>query len=135
MAIRKALFALAAAGVLLSAPTATQASCAAPTSLTGKWKGDDGGTYRIRAVGNEVWWIGTSADNGSSWTNVYRGVRAGAQISGRWADISGPMGNGTMAITVKSNMQLVRLSNTGSEFGGTKWTRVFNCDDVILNPV
>lgn len=135
MTIRKALFALGAAGVLLSAPSVTQASCAAPAGLTGKWKGDDGGTYRIRAVANEVWWIGTSGDGGKSWTNVYRGVRAGGQISGRWADINGPMGNGTMAISVKSNNLLVRLSNTGSEFGGTRWTRVVTCDDVILNPV
>lgn len=137
MAIRKALFALTAATVALSAPAPIQASCAAATTLSGKWKGDDGGTYRIRAAGNEIFWIGTSPDGGKSWTNVMRGLRnpETKSISGRWADIAQPGGVGALVIAIKSNNLLVRTSSTGSPFGGTKWTRVVTCDDVGMNPV
>jgi len=136
MAIRKALFVLAIASVALSAPAPIAAQCTAPASLTGKWKGDDGGTYRIRAVGNEVWWIGTSADGGKSWTNVYKGNRVGQQISGRWADIvPANGGNGVMTLTVVNNGLIKKASESGSPFGGTKWGRVVGCDDMGLNPV
>lgn len=135
MSIRKALILLAPAAALLCGPAPTAASCAAPTGFTGIWKADDGGTYRVRAVANEVWWIGTSPDGGKSWTNVFRGVKSSTQLSGRWADISGPGGYGTLTLSIKGTTQLIRTASTGSPFGGTKWNRVVNCDDVGMNPV
>ncbi len=29
-------------------------------NLTGTWKANDGGTYYIRNIGNDVWWLGIS---------------------------------------------------------------------------
>jgi len=58
-----------------------------PTAnLTGVWAGGDGGTYYIRQIGNTVWWLGLSVDEGrtcwgsaaSSWRPLlaaHRGVR------------------------------------------------------------
>ena len=35
-----------------------QAQCASPPSLDGLWSANDGGTYQVRIVGTDVWWIG-----------------------------------------------------------------------------
>ena len=42
-------------------------------NLTGAWHCDDIGTYYIREVGNTVWWLGLSCDQGRQFANVYRG--------------------------------------------------------------
>jgi hypothetical protein len=54
-------------GVLaLTFNTYTQNVSAQPTqniNLTGAWKANDGGTYYIRNIGNDVWWLGTSGND------------------------------------------------------------------------
>jgi hypothetical protein len=32
-------------------------------NLTGTWKANDGGTYYIRNIGKDVWWLGTSGND------------------------------------------------------------------------
>src|SRR5436190_12774748 len=56
-------------------------------NLTGRWSGNDGGTYYLRQLGNELWWSGQSGDSGQTFSNVYQGTIRGDQISGRWADV------------------------------------------------
>ena len=66
-----------------------------PDDITGKWYGDDGGTYWIRQIGVTVMWFGTSGlEEGTHFSNVFHGVRELDEIRGEWADI--PMGR-TMA--------------------------------------
>ena len=57
-------------------------------NLTGRWSANDGGTYYLRQLGDQLWWYGQSGDGGATWSNVYQGVIRGEQISGRWADRS-----------------------------------------------
>lgn len=94
------------------------------TNLTGVWGCNDGGTYYIRQVGNEVWWYGQSSNNGSTWANVFNGQIRGSQIVGRWADV--PKGRivnaGTMTLEILDNNQLRSVHKTGG-FGGSVWTR------------
>ena len=43
------------------------------TNLTGIWKADDGGTYYIRNISNDIWWLGISGnDDGSTFSNVLK---------------------------------------------------------------
>jgi hypothetical protein len=43
-------------------------------NLTGTWKANDGGTYYIRNIGNDVWWLGISSnDDGKAFSNVLKG--------------------------------------------------------------
>jgi len=55
--------------------------------LTGVWSGDDAGTYYVRQIGNTVWWLGVSVDEGRTFANVFRGTLQNGQIS---------LGNGLM---------------------------------------
>jgi hypothetical protein len=43
------------------------------TNLTGTWLADDGGTYYMRNIGNDRWWLGISNDDGSAFSNVLKG--------------------------------------------------------------
>lgn len=42
--------------------------------LTGSWAASDVGTYYIRQIGNTVWWLGLSSDQGLTFANVFRGT-------------------------------------------------------------
>jgi hypothetical protein len=93
--------------------------------LTGKWKADDGGTYYLRRVGNQVWWYGEPSPTNPGWSNVFVGTVQGNQISGSWADVpkGGAQGNGNMQLRIVSSTRLEAISNSGSGFGGKVWTR------------
>jgi hypothetical protein len=49
-----------------------------PTTLTGVWQGNDGGTYYLHEPwggGGVVWWIGLSGGNdGRIYSNIFRGT-------------------------------------------------------------
>lgn len=112
--------AIATMSVLVASPAL--ANCPASTALDGKFKANDQGSYQLRTNGTSVWWIGRSADNGASWTNVFKGTRKGDIIIGQWADVGdGATGSGTLSLKVTANNQLVKLA--GSGFGGSIWLR------------
>lgn len=94
-------------------------------NLSGRWRGDDGGTYYIKQIGNELWWYGESADKGASWTNVFHGYIGKQEVAGKWADT--PKGRvnsgGEMAVQIVSSNRLVAARKTGG-FGGGAWTRI-----------
>ncbi len=101
----------------LSWPGTAQAQCALPRDMTGTWRADDGGTYYVRQVGDEIWWLGQSADGSKSWANVYHGVRNGTTVTGTWADV--PRG-------AKRSSGLLNLlvSDTGSGVSGWRTRRM-----------
>jgi len=117
------------------------ALCATPTpaqcsfSLKGDWRGNDGGTYRLGEFAGTVSWVGQSADGGRSWTNRFRGKRDGQIISGNWADVAAPHGRGTLTLRLVDDWHIVRVSSTGSGFGGTRWSRPRQgCNDSVGIP-
>jgi hypothetical protein len=61
----------------------------------------------VRQVGSDVWWLGMSADNGKSWTNVYKGsLNAPAKtVDGLWSDVpkGGARSSGTLNLTISQN--------------------------------
>jgi hypothetical protein len=100
------------------------AAAAHGASLTGTWTCNDGGTYFIRQNGNDVWWLGRSADGGASWTNVFHGTIDGDIVEGLWSDV--PLGaerqNGELDLQIASDDHLTRTRQTGN-FAGREWTR------------
>ncbi len=93
--------------------------------VSGTYAGNDGGTYFVHQIGNVVWWLGMSADNGNSFTNVFRGVlQTNNHIRGEWADVprGATFSGGTLELFVEANGNLQRLGATGG-FGGTFWQR------------
>jgi hypothetical protein len=82
-----------------------QFRAAFPQTLSGAWHGTpDNGTYYIRQLGNTVWWLGLSSDQGRAFANVFRGTlnNTTGLIDGKWFDV--PMGansvleNGTLQL-------------------------------------
>lgn len=105
-------------------------------NLTGIWKANDGGTYYIRNMGDDVWWLGISSkDAGKTFSNVLRGqiFENNNTIVADWTDI--PMGSnmyyGKLILNIDSNVTLNKInessySSNGSSsccFGATTWQR------------
>jgi hypothetical protein len=116
---------LIAGAALACSISPLHAMCEAPRRLTGEWKANDGGTYWIRQVGNQVWWVGTSSDGGRTFTNTFRGTRDGAEITGEFADVP----RGQILGSGQLNLRLI-LGSTGSirgieklsgPFGAARW--------------
>src|SRR5689334_9951435 len=63
-------------------------------NLTGAWGANDGGTYYIRNIGNDVWWLGLSSnDDGKTFATVLKEqINVNNKtITSDWSDI--PRGN------------------------------------------
>lgn len=58
--------------------------------LNGTWT-TAGGTvnYWIRQIGNEVWWVGMSGDQGATWIDAFMGTLNGNKISGQYVTTHG----------------------------------------------
>jgi len=125
--------ALMLAGFLaLAAPV--HAQCVAPKNVSGAWTANDGGTYRLHVVGDTIWWVGMSSDDGRSWTNVFKGTRSGDIIDGEWADVRGkPWGHGTLKLRISGTTFMERIGGSGSGFGGSRWGRG-GCNDTQGSP-
>jgi hypothetical protein len=123
--------------VLLGVPLSLNAQCVAPRDMNGVWRANDGGTYYVRQVGNDVWWVGMSADGGKTWTNVFKGVRNGATVTGTWADV--PHGktrsSGILNLHVDGTTGVLGWSrrDVSGGFGGSRWFQP--CNDTVQNPV
>lgn len=89
--------------------------------LTGVWTCNDGATYYLRQINNELWWYG---NGGSTFTNVFHGKIHGKNIYGDWSDV--PAGtdrnSGFMTVEIISTNKLERTWSSG-QFGGSIWTR------------
>src|SRR5262245_22519033 len=95
--------------------------------LTGGWTADDGATYYLRQIGNQVWWTGLSRDNGLSFTNVFHGSIQGNVIVGNWSDVPRgkimSSGNLTLSLaTTRGGLELYKQNQTGG-FGASVWRR------------
>jgi len=88
----------------------------AEAQLTGEWTSDNGGCYKIRQIGSQIFW---SLDDQPRVINVFTGYIAGNIITGNWADLPGGnlQGSGTLALRVESNDRLVKIDQTGNYLG------------------
>ncbi len=93
----------------------------AAVDLTGVWDCDDGGTYYIRQLGNNVWWYGEQDPNSPGWSNVAMGTIDGSRVMLTWADVpkGGAMGSGNLVLDVVSGSKLQAVEHSG--FGGSAW--------------
>lgn len=102
---------------VLSAFVLTAASCLAAddAALTGTWYTPDGeGTFKVRRVGDDVWWVGKSAaDDGKTWTNSFHGTVKDTKLTGKWANVNAGdnSDHGTAALElVEEDGKVVRLA-------------------------
>ena len=96
-------------------------------SLTGVWMSNDGGTYFLRHIGDELWWAGMSGGlmyPGTEFCNVFHGSVTGGGVTGEWSAVPrGALhGRGTLTLRSAGDSQLLRVVETGG-FGGSIWRR------------
>ena len=105
-------------------------------NLTGIWKGDDDGTYYIRNIDNDVWWLGVSnGDDGKTFSNILKGYihENNKTITAEWTDIPRGVNKyyGTLTLSIDSNNMIQKINETSYEgngnpsccFGASKWER------------
>jgi hypothetical protein len=99
---------------------------AAWADLTGVWKADDGGTYYLRQVGDNLHWFGERAKNNPAWSNIFRGKVQGQRIKGKWVDVpkGRVMGRGMLKLKIRHNGNVLVAEHKTGGFGGSRWTRV-----------
>jgi hypothetical protein len=94
-------------------------------NIQGRWKVQEGGTYYIRQIGNEIFWYGESPD-AKTWANVFYGRITGNIVTGRWSDV--PKGiirnDGELELTIISPDKIKVKSLKGGNFAGTILTRI-----------
>jgi hypothetical protein len=89
--------------------------------LTGEWSDNNGSCYKIRQIGNQVFW---HMDGSPRVMNVFVGYIAGNIITGEWADLPGGsmQGNGFLSLRIESQNRMTKIDQSGN-YGGTVWTR------------
>jgi hypothetical protein len=127
------------AGLILTINFYIQNSSAQVTqniNLTGTWKANDGGTYYIRNIGIDVWWLGISSnDDGKTFSNVLKGqIHVNNKtLTADWSDIprgtNGYYGKLTLAIDSDTMLHKVNETNYNKSgnpsccFGASIWHR------------
>jgi len=95
--------------------------------LTGIWTCNDGGTYYVRQIGNEVLWYGENDARHPRWSNVFHGNLSsrGNTLIGTWADVpkGRTSGMGEMRIRIKADGNIMESYHQTGGFGGSIWTR------------
>jgi uncharacterized protein DUF4751 len=94
--------------------------------LTGLWLDDTGGggVYRVRQVGNKVYW-GIDASSKGSFANIFVGEISGNSITGMWVDLPGSpaLGGGNLTLRIESNNKLVKVGENPCCYRAQSWTR------------
>jgi hypothetical protein len=112
-------------------------------TLSGAWHGvGDSGTYYIRQLGNDIWWLGLSRDQGRTFANVFKGTlnNTTGVIEGEWIDIpmglGGFLGGGTLSMKgvrafgqgpgpYEGAHEIDKVSNP-AVFGANSWLKLYD---------
>jgi len=112
-------------------------------TLSGVWRGSDNGTYYLRQIGHEVWWLGLTRDQGRSFANVFHGtIRPTGAVKGQWTDVpmgaDGAFSGGTLLLAgdqadPQLSTTLHRAGQTGG-FGASIWTKIYDTRGAPASP-
>ncbi len=120
--------------ILLISSTSARSQCVAKFTdqLYGVYKADDGGTYHIRQIGNDVWWTGDSADHRIK--NVFHGQINGDLLKGGWLDVpvtdhEFPTNAGQVTLQIAANHESFKKLDSPTGPHAASWRRTFSCPD------
>ncbi len=100
-------------------------------NLTGVWSANDAGTYYVREIGNTVWWLGVSSNEGRAFANVFKGTLDSGLLTGEWADVplGATSGSGALMLFAgpagPTSTVLLRNTVTGG-FSGWSWQKLYD---------
>lgn len=104
--------------------------------LSGRWSGNDGGTYYLRQTGSHVHWYGEAADAQPSWSNVFSGRIHGTRIKGNWTDVpkGRTRGAGDLELVLEKDGKELRVVSKTGGFAASRWTRI-KTDASVTQPL
>jgi hypothetical protein len=110
---------------------------ASSQTLSGAWHGTpDNGTYYIRQLGDDIWWLGLSRDQGRTFANVFRGTYNDNRglIEGEWVDVpmgvGGMLGGGTLRLACQEYMHDILKVSDPAVFGASSWKKLYDTPGV-----
>jgi hypothetical protein len=114
--------------------------------LSGAWHASDNATYYVRQIGNTLWWLGLSRDQGYTYANVFKGTLREGGIVGIWASVPtgawSPRTYGELVIDgAETATRLVKAFETpgGGSAGGittTWWNKLYDTPGVAaVDPI
>jgi hypothetical protein len=99
-------------------------------NLSGAWHVNDVGTYYLRQIGNTLWWLGLSHDQGRTFANVFHGTVAGTVIKGDWIDVpmgaSGARSSGILTLTRETLASELTKTSQTNFFGASALTKLYD---------
>ncbi|HAA03162.1 MAG TPA: hypothetical protein DCE18_07305 [Syntrophobacteraceae bacterium] len=100
--------------------------------LTGIWTCNDGGTYYLRQIGQQLYWYGEQNAAAPSWANVFVASVQNDEVSGKWHDIpkGEVLGSGTLLLNIRNNGNTLTARHENGGFGGSSWNR-----SVVVPPI
>ena len=99
---------------------------AARADLTGRWSGNDGGTYYLRQTGSTLHWYGEAGTGRQPvWAHVFSGRIADGRINGRWTDVpkGRSSGSGSLVLAIEKQGTVLRALKKTGGFEGSRWVR------------
>lgn len=97
---------------------------ATAADFAGKWFGDDGTTYYLRQIGDEVYWYAEGGQD-SRHSSIFTGKLRAGMILGSWVDV--PKGNtagrGELHLSIHENGNVLEASRVTGGFPSTKIVR------------
>ncbi len=83
--------------------------------LNGTWSAGNLGTFFIRQIGDQIWWLGEDDPIQPTWCQIGHGKMEGKLITMDWIDLPKGLANlqGTVVFEVTYPNRIVRRSETG----------------------
>lgn len=97
----------------------------AAADFNGKWFGDDGATYYLRHVGDELHWYSESSEQAPRSTGVFNGRVRGELIIGNWVDVpkGSSSGRGEVHLAVREAGNVLEVTRVTGGFAAKRITR------------
>jgi hypothetical protein len=94
--------------------------------LSGKWVGDDGGTYYLRQIGDQLYWFGENNVSNPRWANVFLGRIQDDRVEGKWTDVpkGQTVGNGTLLLEIINDGNSLKAKEKTGGFGGSNLNKL-----------
>jgi hypothetical protein len=108
--------------------------------LSGAWHASDNGTYYVRQLGDTVWWLGLSRDQGYTYANVFKGAIREGGVTGAWVSVPmaplSPFMYGELILEGdETGTQLVKTSESPGEqsrtgLGVSWWNKLYDAPGI-----
>lgn len=99
---------------------------AADVDFSGKWHGEDGSTYYVRQIGDEIYWYAEGSQEVRRSSSIFVGKLRAGMILGSWVDVpkgGAAAGRGELHLSIHEKGNVLEASRVTGGFPSTKIVR------------